>query len=79
MEKIGVVGVGVLGGAVKSYFKERGHRVFCYDRFKAIGSIVWVNSADIIFICVPTPRAADNFCDVFLGFKGVMGVLDVDD
>ncbi|MBI2635396.1 MAG: UDP-glucose/GDP-mannose dehydrogenase family protein [Parcubacteria group bacterium] len=62
--KIGIIGVGILGSAVKSYFEDGGYEVFCYDKFNGIGSIEEVNKADIIFICVPTPRKADNSCDI---------------
>lgn len=62
--KIGIIGVGVLGSAVKSYFEDEGYEVFCYDKLKSIGSIEQVNDAHLIFICVPTPRKADNSCDI---------------
>lgn len=62
--KIGIIGVGILGGAVKSYFEDNGYKVFCYDKFKSLGSISDLNQADVIFVCVPTPRKADNSCDV---------------
>src|SRR3989344_4013603 len=62
--KIGIIGVGILGGAVKSYFEDKDYQVFCYDKFKGIGSVEELNNANIIFICVPTPRKADNSCDI---------------
>ena len=62
--KLGIIGVGILGGACKSYFEDKGYKVFCYDKFKDIGSVEEVNNAHIIFICVPTPRQADNSCDI---------------
>ncbi len=62
--KIGIIGVGILGSAVKSYFEDEGYEVFCYDKFNSIGSIEELNKAHLIFICVPTPRKADNSCDI---------------
>ncbi len=62
--KIGIIGIGVLGGTSKSYYEDNGYDVFCYDKFKNIGSIEDVNNADIIFVCVPTPRGANNCCDI---------------
>jgi len=53
--KIGIVGVGIVGGAVAHYFKSAGHMVFLYDKYKSIGSSEQVNRSDIIFVCVPTP------------------------
>ena len=64
VEKIGIIGVGILGEAVKRYYEEKSYEVFCYDKFKNIGSMEEVNKADIIFICVPTPRGDYNACDI---------------
>ena len=62
--RIGIIGIGVLGGAIKKYYEENGYgEVFCYDKFKNIGSIENINRADIIFVCVPTPRGEHNSCD----------------
>ena len=63
MEKIGIIGVGVLGEVIEDYYKKN-HHVFCYDNHKNIGSVREINRADIIFICVPTPRGTDNSCDI---------------
>ncbi|MFH0740184.1 MAG: hypothetical protein V1819_03835 [bacterium] len=56
---IGIMGVGMVGGALKDYFEKRGKKVgenlFLYDPFKGFESIDEVNKADVIFICVPTP------------------------
>lgn len=49
--KIGIIGVGMVGGALYRYFPN----AYIYDKFKKLGSIEEVNKADIIFICVPTP------------------------
>jgi UDPglucose 6-dehydrogenase len=53
--KIGIVGVGVVGGAVKNYFEKRGFKLLLYDKGKKMGAMNEVNKADIVFICVPTP------------------------
>lgn len=59
--KIGVIGLGYVGGAVKSWFDSREDcEVFCYDKFKNIGSVAEVNNADIVFISVPTPFHKDG-------------------
>jgi UDPglucose 6-dehydrogenase len=54
-EKIGIIGIGMVGGALKEYFDKQGQRLFLYDKGKNIGSIEEANCADIVFICVPTP------------------------
>lgn len=68
-QKIGIIGMGILGSASKLYYEGNGYEVFCYDKFRkvgntiGIGSITDINQADVIFVCVPTPRQADNSCD----------------
>ena len=53
--KLGIVGVGMVGGALKRYFEKQEITPFLYDKGKNLGSIEDINKADIIFICVPTP------------------------
>ena len=53
--KIGIVGVGYLGGALKYWFDKQNFNSFFYDKHKEIGSLQDLNKADIIFICLPTP------------------------
>lgn len=54
-KKIGIVGIGMVGGALKRYFEKQGIEVLCYDKGKNMGSLEEVNEADIVFVCVPTP------------------------
>lgn len=69
LAKIGIIGVGWVGGQIKRYFEEirgykAGENLFLYDieLSKCSGDI---NSADIIFITVPTPRnSKDGSCDI---------------
>jgi len=49
--KIAIIGLGMVGGALAKTFKEP----ILYDPPKGIGSIEELNTADIVFICVPTP------------------------
>lgn len=53
--KIGICGVGMVGGAVSNYFKSKGMDPLLYDPYKNLGSAEEVNGSDIVFICVPTP------------------------
>ncbi len=66
--KIGIIGVGILGGAMKKYYEENHYEVFCYDKYidkyRTAESLAKVNEADIVFICVPTPRGPNNECSV---------------
>lgn len=53
--KIGIIGVGYVGGALLKFFVKQKLNPFLYDKYKNIGSIDEVKKADVIFICVPTP------------------------
>ncbi len=53
--KIGIIGLGFLGGSLDRYFiEDRKMPVHRYDK-KGIGSPEEVNKADMVFICVNTP------------------------
>lgn len=54
-QKIGIIGVGMVGGALRNYFESIGVKPYLYDRFKQLGSVEEVNRADVVFIAVPTP------------------------
>ena len=66
--KIGVVGQGYVGTAVKTIF-EKHYEVETYDKFhKEKGTCEYlsdlVEKSDIIFVCVPTPMKKDGSCDI---------------
>jgi UDPglucose 6-dehydrogenase len=56
--KIGIIGVGMVGGALARYFESVGIKPFLYDKYKNLGSPQEVNKADVVFIAVPTPYDA---------------------
>lgn len=62
-KKIGIVGLGYVGGAVKHWFESSKSDLFLYDKYKNIGSPVEVNQADIIFVAVPTPFGPKGYDD----------------
>ena len=60
---VGVIGVGVVGGACKFGFELLGHNVSVHDiAFDTTINDVLDTAA--VFICVPSPRADDGSCDV---------------
>jgi UDPglucose 6-dehydrogenase len=68
---IGIIGVGVVGSAVKFGFERLGHDVSAHDI--ALGtSIEDVLETEVCYICVPTPSDDDGSCDVSI----VESVLD---
>ena len=61
--RVGIVGIGYVGGAVKHWFEKEKYPLFCYDKYKKIGSAEEVNRADIVFICVSTPYHKESGYD----------------
>lgn len=53
--QIGIIALGMVGGAVARYFESQGVKPFFYDPPRGLDSKEDINKADIIFICVPTP------------------------
>jgi UDP-glucose 6-dehydrogenase len=57
MKTIGIIGRGMVGNAVATFYEARGFRVLVYDRLTkktncAFDALV---ACDIIYVCVPTP------------------------
>ena len=62
--KIGIYGVGMVGGAFKRYFENKpNYEVHFYDK-KGLGSMDDINLASFIYICLPTPYVEGRGCDV---------------
>lgn len=67
--KIGIVGIGMVGGPLKRYFEEikkyvRGKNLFLFDIDPAKNYFDDVNQADLIFISVPTPPKENGSADI---------------
>jgi|SRR3989344_1578395 len=60
MNSVGIIGVGMVGGALRAYFEQCGIAPLVFDHPKGIGSLEEVNRADIVFVCVPTPFHTDG-------------------
>jgi len=71
--KIGVVGVGIVGEAIKYGMEKLGHHVMAHDiRYDTkLSDLV---ETDICFICVPTPSKDDLQCDTSI-VENVVGEL----
>lgn len=67
--KIGIVGLGMVGTPLKRYFEEnknyqRGLTLFLYDIDLQKKYFDDVNKADVVFVCVPTPRSSEGKADI---------------
>ncbi len=72
--KVGIIGVGNVGSAVRHGLTRIGHDVAIFDTKLADTSLQNVLAAEVIFICVPTPQATDSSCDVSIVEKVVDGL-----
>lgn len=72
--KIGIIGVGAVGSANKKGFKHLGHEVLVHD-VRLNTTIQDVLTAEINFLCVPTPSMDDGQCDTTI-LESVIQELD---
>ena len=63
--KIGIVGIGVVGSAIKHGFEKLGHNVLVHD-IELQTSLSDVIDTDICYISVPTPSKDDGGCDTVI-------------
>lgn len=52
--KIGLIGMGFVGTALKESFEHRGQPVITFDKFKSIGKFEDVLDTEIVFLCLPS-------------------------
>jgi UDPglucose 6-dehydrogenase len=60
---IGIAGLGVIGSACKYGFEKLGHKVVFHDPKFHESKFEDILSAEIIYICVPTPSNEDGSCN----------------
>ena len=74
--RIGVIGCGFVGNAVVQQFKKKYDEVNIYDTDKEkcthYNMSAFLNSSDVVFICVPTPMGDNGECDTSI----VQSVID---
>lgn len=61
--KIGIIGLGMVGSAMRHGMVRIGHTVLVYDIKHTETSLKDVLSTDLVFICVPTPSTPEGTCD----------------
>lgn len=61
--KIGIIGDGVVGGALRAWFESQGTDVRSYDPPKGLSDRTSIDRADVVFVCVPTPHEAGRGFD----------------
>ena len=66
--KIGIIGLGMVGTQLKKYFEEKGFQrnktLFCFDIDKKKKFNDDIDKAEIVFICLPTPKGSNGLCNI---------------
>lgn len=65
MPKIGIVGLGYVGGAIKVAYENNNFDVVCVDvdTQKSNGTYKDLTSCEAVFVCVPSPSKENGECD----------------
>ena len=74
---VGVVGIGVVGGACKFGFELIGHKVSVHD-IAHDTALEDVLDTEVVYICVPTPRADDGSCDITIVREVILELKELD-
>ncbi len=74
MDGIGVIGLGVVGGALKEALEAAGMDVVGYDPYLGPGAPERLTGCSIVFLCVPTPSAPGGAFDTTAVWKAVRDV-----
>lgn len=73
--RFGIVGLGTVGSALETYFERVQIAPLRYDSGKRLGSITEVNTAEVVFICVPTPFIEGKGFDLSM-VESTVGMLE---
>ena len=80
MQKIGIVGQGYVGCAVKSVF-EKHYDILTYDVKNTLSNVDTlehlVRNVEVIFVCVPTPMNKDRSCNTDIVEDVISDINDV--
>lgn len=65
LPKIGIVGLGYVGSAIRDSYTDQGVNVVCIDidPLKSTGTYQDLNDCEAVFVCVPSPSKENGECD----------------
>ena len=77
--KIGILGQGYVGSAIKIGFEKKYKNLNTFDKYKRFSSTVssleeLTKSSNIIFICLPTPMKENGECDIGIVEKEIIKI-----
>lgn len=73
---IGIIGLGVVGSAVKHGLERLGHNIKAYDIKLPQSNLESILDTELCFICVPTPPDSNGSCDISIVEKVVGELTD---
>ena len=73
--KIGIIGLGLVGKAIRHGFARIGHDIAGYDIALPETTLKDALSGEVVFVCVPTPSASDGSCDTSI-VENVIGQIN---
>ncbi len=76
--KLGVIGCGIVGGAISEGFERLGHEVFRHDpmKFGTTTKELMAFKPKICFVSVPTPQNKDGSCNTVIVESVVQELID---
>ena len=75
--KIGIIGLGVVGSAIKNVFEEK-HQMYVHDILLDTDLTDVTHNCDLAYICVPTPTSEETGgCDIS-AIRSILSRLDPD-
>ena len=77
IEKIGIIGIGVVGSAVSHGIGRLGFEVVEHD-IKLGTTILDIRDTEVVFICVPTPSLPNGKCDTSIVEQVVAEINQID-
>lgn len=72
MKKVGIIGLGMVGSAVRHGFNRIGHQIKGFDIKKPETTLAEALDSELVFVCVPTPSKEDGACDTSI-VRSVVG------
>jgi UDPglucose 6-dehydrogenase len=73
--KIGILGLGVVGTAIKHGFEKLGHTVKFYDPVYE-GEFEDILDTEVCYVCVPTPSDDNGVCDITIVEESIKKLFD---
>ena len=72
--KVGIIGLGMVGSAVRHGLNRIGHQIYGFDINRPETKLADALKSDAVFVCVPTPSMQDGKCDTSIVYSVVADI-----